>query len=58
MGNAEAWRAARDADRLGGALAALRSPALLRHMLSGMANPARRTRFLARLRPGGAPRGD
>jgi hypothetical protein len=58
MGNAEAWRAARDADRLGGALAALRSPALLRHMLSGMANPARRARFLARLRPGGAPRGD
>lgn len=54
----EAAKAAKAADRLRGWCEALSDPAMLRHMMAGSLNPARRARFLSRLGIGWAPRGD
>jgi hypothetical protein len=58
LGDPAAQEAAKAADRLGFWRDALGSAAMLRHLTAGMLNPARRARFLARLGPGRAPRGD
>lgn len=58
IGDPAAQAAAKAGDRVGFWADALTSPAMLRHLLAGAVNPARRARFLARLGLGRAPRGD
>lgn len=58
LGDPSAQEAAKAADRWGFWRDALGSAAMRRHLSAGLANPARRARFLARLGFRRAPRGD